>query len=41
MAVREDKALVSVLSKLDQDQEIPPQLYAAVISFLYKANRPK
>jgi flagellar biosynthesis protein len=43
VAVREDKALVSVLSKLNLDQEIPPQLYAAVaavLAFLYKANRP-
>ncbi len=43
VAVREDPALVTVLSKLDVDQEIPPQLYAAVaaiLAFLYKANRP-
>jgi flagellar biosynthesis protein len=35
-------ALVTVLSKLNVDQEIPPQLYAAVaaiLAFLYKANQ--
>jgi flagellar biosynthesis protein len=40
--VREDKALVTVLSKLNIDQEIPPQLYravAAILAFLYKANQ--
>jgi flagellar biosynthesis protein len=44
VAVREDPALVTVLSKLDLNQEIPPQLYAAVaaiLAFLYRANRPK
>lgn len=43
VAVREDKSLVTVLSKLDLDREIPPQLYAAVaaiLAFLYRANRP-
>ena len=43
VAVREDPALVSVLSKLEVDQEIPPQLYAVVatlLAFLYRANRP-
>lgn len=43
VAVREDRALVTVLSKLNLDQEIPPQLYAAVaavLAFLYRANRP-
>jgi flagellar biosynthesis protein len=43
VAVREDPALVTVLSKLDLDREIPPQLYAAVaaiLAFLYRANRP-
>jgi flagellar biosynthesis protein len=42
VAVREDPALVTVLSRLDIDQEIPPQLYtavAAILAFLYKANR--
>ena len=40
--IREDKALVTVLSKLKIDQEIPPQLYravAAILAFLYKANQ--
>lgn len=40
--IREDKALVTVLSKLNIDQEIPPQLYravAAILAFLYKANQ--
>lgn len=44
VAVREDPALVTVLSKLDLDREIPPQLYAAVaaiLAFLYRANRPR
>jgi flagellar biosynthesis protein len=43
VAVREDPALVTVLSRLDIDQEIPPQLYAAVaaiLAFLYRANKP-
>lgn len=43
VAVREDPALVTVLSKLNIDQEIPPQLYAAVaaiLAFLYQANQP-
>lgn len=43
VAVREDAALVTVLSKLDLDREIPPQLYAAVatlLAFLYRANKP-
>ena len=42
VAVREDPALVAVLSKLNVDQEIPPQLYAAVaaiLAFLYKTNQ--
>jgi len=42
--VREDKALVQVLSALKIDQEIPPQLYAAVAAitaFLYQANGTK
>lgn len=44
VAVREDPALVTVLSKLEVDQEIPPQLYAAVaaiLAFLYQANQSK
>ena len=42
VAVREDRNLVTVLSKLDIDREIPPQLYAAVaaiLAFLYRTNR--
>lgn len=42
--VREDKALVQVLSALKIDQEIPPQLYAAVaaiLAFLYRTNQAK
>lgn len=42
VAVREDRALVAVLSKLNIDQEIPPQLYAAVaaiLALLHRANR--
>jgi flagellar biosynthesis protein len=40
--IREDRALVTVLSKLDLDQQIPPQLYAAVatlLAFLYRTNQ--
>ena len=40
--VREDKALVQVLSALKIDQEIPPELYAAVaaiLAFLHRAGR--
>lgn len=42
--VREDKALVQVLSALKIDQEIPPELYAAVaaiLAFLHRANAPR
>lgn len=42
--VREDKALVQVLSALKIDQEIPQELYAAVatiLAFLFKANGAK
>lgn len=42
--VREDKALVQVLGALKIDQEIPPQLYAAVaaiLAFLYRTNQVK
>ena len=42
VAVREDRNLVAVLSKLDIDREIPPQLYAAVatiLAFLYRTNK--
>jgi flagellar biosynthesis protein len=40
--VRQDPNLVQVLSKLNIDQEIPPQVYkavAAILSFLYRVNR--
>jgi flagellar biosynthesis protein len=39
--VRSDKALVQILSKLDLDQQIPPDLYRAVaeiLAFVYSAN---
>lgn len=39
--VREDKELVEVLSTLEINQEIPPDLYKAVaeiLAFLYKLN---
>lgn len=39
--IREDRDLVAVLSKLDLDQEIPPELYrvvAELLAFVYKAN---
>jgi flagellar biosynthesis protein len=40
--VREDASLVEVLSKLDLDQEIPPELYklvAEILSFVYRADQ--
>ena len=39
--IREDKALVEVLSSLDLYQEIPPELYKAVaeiLAFIYALN---
>lgn len=39
--VREDRALVQILSRLDIDQQIPPELYRAVaeiLAFVYSAN---
>lgn len=39
--IRTDYALVHVLSKLDLDQQIPPELYRAVaeiLAFVYSAN---
>jgi flagellar biosynthesis protein len=42
--VREDKALVQVLSALKIDQQIPQELYAAVaavLAFLYRTNQAK
>jgi flagellar biosynthesis protein len=40
--VQEDSSLVEVLSKLDIDQEIPPELYtlvAEILSFVYRSDR--
>lgn len=40
--VQEDSSLVEVLSKLDIDQEIPPELYqlvAEILSFIYRSDR--
>ncbi|HZG57908.1 EscU/YscU/HrcU family type III secretion system export apparatus switch protein [Paenibacillus sp.] len=40
--VREDASLVEVLSKLDLEQEIPPELYqlvAEVLSFVYRTDQ--
>jgi len=40
--IQEDASLVEVLSKLDIDQEIPPELYnlvAELLSFIYLADR--
>ena len=39
--IRTDRALVHILSKLDLDQHIPPDLYRAVaeiLAFVYTAN---
>jgi flagellar biosynthesis protein len=39
--IRTDQALVHILSKLDLDQQIPPDLYRAVaeiLAFVYSAN---
>ncbi|HRR41912.1 MAG TPA: EscU/YscU/HrcU family type III secretion system export apparatus switch protein [Syntrophales bacterium] len=39
--VREDPALVQVLSSLEIDQEIPPELYrtvAEILAFIYRMN---
>ncbi|ALS27531.1 FhlB domain-containing protein [Paenibacillus sp. 32O-W] len=39
--VQEDASLVEVLSKLDIEQEIPPELYtlvAEILSFVYRAD---
>ncbi|MCC2686442.1 MAG: flagellar biosynthesis-like protein [Paenibacillaceae bacterium] len=39
--IQEDASLVEVLSKLDLDQEIPPELYqlvAEVLSFIYRTD---
>ena len=40
--VQQDASLVEVLSKLDIDKEIPPELYALVaeiLSFVYRSDR--
>ncbi|CAM3711062.1 EscU/YscU/HrcU family type III secretion system export apparatus switch protein [Cohnella lubricantis] len=40
--LQEDASLVEVLSKLDLEQEIPPELYrlvAEILSFVYRADR--
>ncbi|GGD68522.1 EscU/YscU/HrcU family type III secretion system export apparatus switch protein [Paenibacillus nasutitermitis] len=40
--VQQDSSLVEVLSKLDIDQEIPPELYtlvAEILSFVYRSDR--
>ncbi|GGG12522.1 EscU/YscU/HrcU family type III secretion system export apparatus switch protein [Paenibacillus abyssi] len=40
--VQEDASLVEVLSKLDIDQEIPPELYtlvAEILSFIYRSDQ--
>ncbi|MBW7461827.1 EscU/YscU/HrcU family type III secretion system export apparatus switch protein [Paenibacillus sepulcri] len=40
--VQHDSSLVEVLSKLDIDQEIPPELYtlvAEILSFVYRSDR--
>jgi flagellar biosynthesis protein len=42
VAVQEDAALVEVLSKLDLNQQIPPELYqlvAEILSFVYQSDR--
>lgn len=42
VAIQEDAALVEVLSKLDLDQQIPPELYqlvAEILSFVYQSDR--
>lgn len=41
--VRDDPTLMAVLSRLNVDQEIPPEVYravAAVLAFLYRVNAP-
>ncbi|SFI53677.1 flagellar biosynthesis protein [Paenibacillus sp. UNC496MF] len=40
--VQQDSSLVEVLSKLDVDQEIPPELYtlvAEILSFVYRSDQ--
>ncbi|MFD1774352.1 EscU/YscU/HrcU family type III secretion system export apparatus switch protein [Paenibacillus rhizophilus] len=41
IAIQEDAALVEVLSKLDLDQQIPPELYqlvAEILSYVYRSD---
>ncbi|MNB64195.1 Flagellar biosynthetic protein FlhB [compost metagenome] len=41
VTVQEDAALVEVLSKLDLDQQIPPELYqlvAEILSYVYQSD---
>lgn len=40
--IQQDKSLVEVLSKLDLDQEVPPELYtlvAEILSFVYRSDQ--
>ncbi|SDW28124.1 EscU/YscU/HrcU family type III secretion system export apparatus switch protein [Paenibacillus sp. CF384] len=40
--IQQDSSLVEVLSKLDVDQEVPPELYtlvAEILSFVYRSDR--
>ncbi|WP_219836645.1 EscU/YscU/HrcU family type III secretion system export apparatus switch protein [Paenibacillus sp. R14(2021)] len=40
--IQQDSSLVEVLSKLDLDQEIPPELYtlvAEILSFVYRSDQ--
>jgi flagellar biosynthesis protein len=40
--IQQDVSLVEVLSKLDIEQEIPPELYtlvAEILSFVYRSDR--
>ena len=40
--IREDANLVEVLSRLDMEEEIPPELYKAVaeiLAFIYRVNQ--
>ena len=40
--IREDKNLVQILSRLDLDQQIPPELYRAVaeiLAFIYRVSQ--
>ncbi len=42
--IQKDKDLVEMLSKIELDKEIPPNLYKAVaevFSFIYKYSKPK